>query len=427
LTTLIGSTGREAPATAGASALSAEARARLARGRAERRVLSIGLALIGGFVAAAVVSGILNRGIGWSTLHLALVGAATVGIGTFMPHFTVTLAGTEPEPAPARLAVLGTLAASGIAVSLGVPSATSWLVIAGAGGLLVGIVGTAWMSFAPLRRGIARRHPIVQLVYGAALLDLAIGVSLAMLLYLGWQPVVSRWADLKLAHGWINLLGFVSLSVAGTLVYLFPTVIGARIKAHRSLAILVVGCVSGPPIVAVGAAIGRAPLAAVGGWITAAGAVGQAWYVVDALRRRGRWAYDRDWHRTVIWHLAAGTGWFVLATAALGTRLTIIGPTGWSLGAAAVPLLGGWVLQELIGSWSHLIPAVGPGDAAAHALQRDVLGRWPLVRVLALNLGVASAWTGLATGIALLAVSGGVLVVGATLLALALLARSLRA
>jgi nitrite reductase (NO-forming) len=427
LTTLIGSPGREAPATAGASPLSEETRQRLERGRAERRVLATGLALTGAFAAAAVLSAIIGGGIGWAALHLALVGASTVGIGTFMPHFTVTLAGTEPERAPARLAVLGTLAASGAAVSVGVPASIGWLVVIGAAGLLAGTAGTGWMSFAPLRRGIVRRHPIVQVVYGAALFELAIGVTIALLLYLGWPPVVSRWADLKLAHGWLNLFGFVSLTVAGTLVYLFPTVVGARIRAHASLLLLVVGCVAGPPIVALGAALGSAMVTAVGAWLTVGGAVGQAWYVGHALSGRGRWAFDHDWHRAVIWHLAAGTGWFVAATATLALRLTLDGPTGWSLGAVAVPLVAGWVLQELIGSWSHLLPAVGPGDAAAHARQRDLLGRRARWRVGALNLGVLAGWVGFALGVPVLAAGGGILLVGASGTALVLLGRALRA
>jgi nitrite reductase (NO-forming) len=428
LTTLIGSPEHEAPATAGASSLSPDTAARLARGRAERRVLSVGLALIGGFAAASALSAVLGGAISWTTLHLALAGAATVGIGTFMPHFAVTLAGTEPEPAPGRLAVLGILAASAVAVTAGVGGGSGWLVVLGASGVLGGAAGTGWMTFAPLRRGIGRRHPIVQVTYLVALVELAIGVSLALLLYLGWPPVVSRWPELKLAHAWLNLLGFVSLTVAGTLVYLFPTVVGTRIVAHRSVVALVVGCVAGPAVVAVAATLGSGTLAAAGAWLTVVGALGQAWYVADTFRRRGRWAYDHDWHRVVIGHLAAGTAWFVAAGVSLAAGLSWTARVdGWSLGASGVPLLGGWVVQELIGSWSHLLPAVGPGDAATHARQRALLGRWPLSRLMALNVGVAVAWAGVALETPPLVGIGGALVIGSLAVGLLLFARALRA
>lgn len=428
MTTLIGSPEYEAPAAAGASPLSADAAARLARGRAERRVLSVGLALIGFFVAASALTAVLGGAISWTTLHLALVGAATVGIGTFMPHFAVTLAGTEPEPARGRLAVLGILAVSAVSVTAGVGGGSSWLVVLGAGGVLAGAAGTGWMTFAPLRRGLGRRHPIVQLTYMVALLELAVGVCLALLLYLGWPPVVSRWPELKLAHAWLTLLGFVSLTVVGTLVYLFPTVVGARIVAHRSLVALVVGCVAGPIVVAVAGALGSGALAAAGAWLTVVGALGQAWYVAGTFRRRGRWAYDHGWHRVVIGHLAAGAGWFVLAAVSLAAGLSSTARVdGWSLGAGAVPLLGGWVVQELIGSWSHLLPAVGPGDVATHARQRARLGRWPLSRLVALNVGVGAAWAGLALETPLLVAIGGALVMGSLAVGLVLFGRSLRA
>lgn len=427
---MLGGPPDEASAQAGASSLHAELAARIDRGRAERRVLRIGLILIGGFVASTMVSAVLGgtARVGWPTLHMALVGAATVGIGTFMPHFAVTLAGTSPEPAPARIGVLGLLTAGAAGVIAGVGYGIGWLVVAAGLLLLAGVLGTGWMTFAPMRRGITRRHPIVQLTYGAALLQVAIGASIAMLLYAGWPPVVSHWAELKVAHAWLTLFGFVSLTVVATLVYLFPTVTGARIRVHPSLMVLVVGCVAGPPLVALGAVLGAGALVATGAWLTVVGAIGQAWYVVDIWRRRGRWAFDHAWHRAVIAHLAAGPAWFLVATLVIAVELSTGTPmTGWSVGAAAVPLLGGWVVQELIGSWTHLLPAVGPGDAAAHARQRAALGRWPVPRLAMLNGGVALAWAGLELQVTALTVAGAALLLAATALAVALLGRSLRA
>jgi hypothetical protein len=91
----------------------------------------------------------------------------------------------------------------------------------------------------------------------------------------------------------------------------------------------------------------------------------------------------------------------------------------------AVPLIGGWALQELVAAWGHLLPAVGPADMAAKARQRDVLSRLALPRVLAWNLGVALAWAGLGLGIPVAIGLGAVLLGGAVVTALVLLAMAL--
>lgn len=64
-------------------------------------------------------------------------------------------------------------------------------------------------------------------------------------------------------------------------------------------------------------------------------------------------------------------------------------PAAWSLDSIAAPLAVGWVVQVLIGAWSQLLPAIGPGDFAAHARQRTSLGRAATGRLVALNIGVA--------------------------------------
>jgi hypothetical protein len=53
----------------------------------------------------------------------------------------------------------------------------------------------------------------------------------------------------------------------------------------------------------------------------------------------------------------------------------------------------------LIGSWSHLLPAIGPGDPPAHARQRAVLGSGATARLIAMDGGVAAATVGLVAGL----------------------------
>jgi nitrite reductase (NO-forming) len=397
----------------------------------ERVVLQLGIGLAAGFIVLALVAGVLPLGRlhGWVAIHLALAGATTVAIGTFMPHFGVTLAGTRAEPPLMRLAGVLSLATGMAAVALGRPLVGDTLAAAGGLLVLVGLGITAWNTYAPMRSGLSRRHPIVQLTYGVALADLVVGASLAILFLFAWAPVLAHWAALKPAHAWLNVFGFVSLTIAGTLIYLYPTMLGTRIRPHLTMVVAVSGLLVGPPIVAVGSATSVDVVAVSGGVLAFAGAIGLLGYGVEVRSRRGRWANDLAWHRLTAGHALGGMTWFAVTvgTALVGLVRDGAAVPGWTIGAMAVPLIGGWALQELVGAWGHLLPAVGPGDMAAKARQRDVLSRFGTLRVAAWNAGVALLWAGLGVGIWPLIAMGALLLGGALVTALALLAVALRA
>lgn len=398
----------------------------------ERDILRLGITLAVSFVVLSVLSvlsGLAPFGSlhGWVTIHFSLAGAATVAIGTFMPHFGVTLAGTRPQPSGLRLAGVLCLALGMLGVALGRPWFGDVFAAGGGGLVLLGLGITAWNTYAPLRSGLARRHPIAQLSYGLALLDLGVGATLAILLLLSWAPVASDWIALKPAHVWLNVFGFVSLTIAGTLIYLYPTILGARIRGHPTIALAVGGLAIGPPLVAAGAAFGVSGLAVVGGLGTLIGALGLLGYGIEARTRRGTWANDLAWHALAARHGLAGMAWFVLAVGAAVAGLIRDGVAvpGWTIGALAVPLIGGWALQELVGAWGHLLPAVGPGDMASKARQREVLSRWGLGRVAAWNVGLALLWPGVGLGIAPLVAAGAIVFGASGFATLGLLARAL--
>jgi nitrite reductase (NO-forming) len=395
----------------------------------ERHILRLGIALAAGFILLSVLAGFAPLGAlhGWVSIHLALAGAASVAIGTFMPHFGVTLAGTRPEPPALRLAGVLALAAGMAGVALARPLAGDLAAAVSGGLVLIGITVTAWTTFAPLRSGLARRHPIVQVTYGVALADVAIGATLAILFLAGWQPVTAAWIGLKPAHAWLNVFGFVSVTIAGTLIYLWPTMLGARVRAHPTMALAVGGLLLGPPLVALGSWLHGRPLAVAGGVAVLLGAAGLLGYGLEVWRRRGTWTRDLAWHRLAARHGLAGMAWFVLvaATALVGLVRDGAAVPGWSLGPMAVPLIGGWTLQVLVGAWGHLLPAVGPGDMAAKARQREVLGRWGTSRVLAWNAGLLLLWPGFGLGLPVLIAAGVALFGAAALTSLALLAMAL--
>jgi nitrite reductase (NO-forming) len=395
----------------------------------ERVVLQIGVALAATFLILSIVAGVLPLAAlhGWTAIHLALAGATTVAIGTFMPHFGVTLAGTRPVAARLRLAGVLLLAVGMLGVALGRPFLGNHLAAASGVLVLIGLGVTAWATYAPMRSGLVRRHPIVQLTYGVALADLTVGASLAILFLLGLGPITSHWVALKPAHAWLNVFGFVSLTIAGTLIYLYPTMLGTRIRPHPTMVVAVLGLMIGPPIVALGAALELSWLAVAGGSVALAGAVGLFGYGIEIWRRRGTFAFDLAWHALTARHALAGMAWLVaaLATAVVGLVRDGVAVPGWGIGLLAVPVIGGWALQVLVAAWGHLLPAVGPGSMAVKARQRDLLSRWGLTRVVAWNVGLVVLWAGFGLGVPLLIAAGVLVFAPAVLAALALLIRAL--
>lgn len=395
----------------------------------ERHVLALGLAVSATFVAIAAIVGAstaVGGGSPWAALHLALAGAATVAIGAFMPHFAVTLAGTRPSPAPQRLAVLAALALGGAAAVFGVGFGLPALV-AGATALVIGgLGGVAAHTVAPMRDPLARRHPVVLAAYGVALADLAAGVLLGGLAGAGNPGVLAGWALLRPAHAWLTLFGGISLTIAATLVYLAPTVLGARLRTSWSLATMIVGMGAGPMVAAFGFVLGATVMVGIGMAVTVVGAAGQVAYVLDSMRRRGRFTSEHDWRRVAVGHLVAGTGWFAAATIiALADLLGGRGIAGWSLGLLGLPLVAGWMLQELIGSWTHLLPSVTPADPDHHARQRRVLAIGSRTRLVAWNAGLLGAWSGAWLDVSIVMTLGGVALLGAAVTSVLLLGRAL--
>ncbi|HVM25737.1 MAG TPA: hypothetical protein VM253_10115, partial [Candidatus Limnocylindrales bacterium] len=314
------------------------------------------------------------------------------------------------------------------AVVGGVTFVGGWLAGAGAMSMLAGLGIVGFQVLAPRRDPLARRHPVITLTYGVALLQLAAGITLGGLAAVGFAPIVAAWAHMRPAHVWLSLFGAVSLTILATLVYLAPTVLGARIRPSGWLVAGVAGVLGGPVVAAVGFALATASIVVVGIGLTTVGAIGQLGYVADCVRRRGRFTSEHDWRRVAAGHLVAGPAWFAAAVGAALTGILGGGPVaGWSIGALAIPMVAGWMLQELIGSWTHLVPSVTPGDAAAHARQRRILASASRTRLVAMNLGVGLAWAGAVLAATPIFLAGALLVIVTTAGSLALLFGALSA
>jgi nitrite reductase (NO-forming) len=399
--------------------------------RDDRMISAAGIALAGALLAVAAASTFLppelRRGT-WLPIHLGLAGAASVAIAAMLPFFAATLAIARPVDPLIR--------ATGIVLPLlgivGVAAGLAWgpRGLAEAGGVtyLAGIATVAIATFVPLARSTVPRRGALAATAAAALADVALGAILGTLYASNALWVLERWAALKPAHAWLNILGFVGVVVTSTLVHLWPTVLGARIRAGGSAVVVGAGWALGPPVVAAGFAAGSDAVARLGAVVTLIGVAGLAVFAIREWVGRGRWTTDPAWHLAATGHVGAGIAWGCGGTVVAAALVLAHGasPDAWSA-AAVLPAVGlGWIVQTLVGAWTHLVPTIGPGDPAAHAAQRRRLGRWAGGRLVAFEVGVALVAAGLPAGS--VAVAGaGVAAAGASLaVSVALLAAALR-
>ena len=393
---------------------------------ADRRVTAAGLWAAGGFLLLAIASATLpsqDRMGTWLPLHLALAGGASQAIGAALPFFTASLLAGRPAPWQLRAGALSLLGAGGLAVSGGFAGHVAPLAAAGGVSFVAGIGLLALVAFLPLRGALGSRHPWVLVAYGVALADVAIGASLGSLEVGGFGPVGLDWAWLKPMHAWLNLLGFVSLVVAGTLLHLYPTVVGSRISGGIRMRVMVAGLALGAPLVAFAYLVRSDAIGLAGAVVELAGALGLVAYVAGAWHVRGRWTGDLPWRAVAIGSLGAGVGWFAVAVAAAAGRVVILGPRpdAWSFSVVGAPLAAGWVAQSVVGAWTHLLPAISDGSPRRHARQRAILGIAAGPRIVAMNGGVVLLAVGLAASIPASVEAGAVLVAGTLLIGLGLL------
>ncbi|HEX5466302.1 MAG TPA: hypothetical protein VFW92_06470 [Candidatus Limnocylindrales bacterium] len=317
-----------------------------------------------------------------------------------MPFFSAALSAGPPADPRLRLVSLALVAIGALGVAGGFAAGLDPLAAVSGATYVVGLVALLAAMLQPLRAGLGPRGGLIVVAYAVAVVDVVAGAALATSFVGGWGPVVGAWATLKPAHAWLNLLGFLSLVIAGSLIHLLPTVLGTRIRSGWPLRFTVGGTVIGAPAVALGFALGSDLLVRLGGLAAMAGAVGLLGYGFDTWRARGHWTTDPGWHRFVSGQLLGAIGWYAAAQALAGGRALVIGarPDAWRLEDVAGPLVLGWVVGAILGAWTHLLPAVGPGDGPAHAAQRRRLATGATIRLAGFQLGVAVLTVASVTG-----------------------------
>ncbi|MHA6693170.1 multicopper oxidase domain-containing protein [Homoserinimonas sp. A520] len=340
-------------------------------------------------VAAAVVV-IVHRFVpagGWLMLHLLLLGAVSTAILVWSQHFADTLLRRTAWGGRAFHGVRLAAHTVGAAAVVAGIVADAWPVVL-AGGILIGLNALvhAGSLLVQGRGGLpARFAPLVR-YYVFASLSLAAGVTLGVILARASLPPELH-ERFVVAHLGANLLGWVGLTVIGTVILLWPTVLHTRVSettdasARRALPLLLVGVVvfiagslMGVPLVVAAAVLSY--LAGFG-LVVAEGI--RSWRAAPATTYAG-------------WSIAAAAGWLLVCTMALG--VIVLFADGWEaavdgLDWLVAPFAVGFAAQIVLGALSYLLPVVlGGGPFAARASAAE-LDRGALFRVLVINAGIA--------------------------------------
>jgi nitrite reductase (NO-forming) len=343
----------------------------------------IPLAYLLGIVAVALAHSALPYQI-WLLVHLLLLGAATNAIVVWGAHFAGAILRPRVQGrhgAAVRLAVLN---AGVLAVLAGGTVGPAWLGVAGAAVVFAAIAAHLWVLATWLRRSLPARFAITVRFYLSAGVALLLGIPAG-----AWMLVVDddQRPRLLLFHAHVNLLGWITLTVLGTLLTLWPTVLrtrmvdGASSAATRALPL----CQAGLACLGIGTLAWWPALASAGLVLFGAAVVVVALPAVATARQRPPASF-------ATWSIAAAMGWLVVALGWDAVALLTAPDAATAadrFGTVVVPLGVGFVAQVLIGSLSFLLPTAlggGPGPVRERLTRLDA--HWAQ-RVTMANLALA--------------------------------------
>lgn len=358
------------------------------RSRWHVRVNSLVLAWL--LAAAAVAAA--HRAVpaaGWLMVHLLLLGAVSTAILIWSAHFAEAVRRTPlPGGQRGQAVRLALHTAGALTVVTGMLTQV-WAAVVG-GAVLVATVG-AWHALTLVAQSRVARGSLGLRLGGttwyfvASAGALAVGAGLGATL--ARDDVAGAAAGrLYVAHVAVMLLGWVGLTVVGTTVTLWPTMLRVRlapdaaVASKHGLAVLGLGLLT----VLAGAATGLRDLAGAGLLVYLLGLARTSWPLVREARQRTPDAFAS---RSV----GLAWCWFVVSVAAWA--VAVLGADGWAdaqvrTGGVLAPLAVGFAAQVLVGALCHLGPMVLGGGPAAHRAARAVVERGAGARLVLVNGGL---------------------------------------
>ncbi len=321
----------------------------------------------------------------WLMVHLVALGAMTHAVMVWSAHFTAALLKSRDDEATQRRATwrLALLGVGSLLVFVGVPTTLWWLVVVGATLVSVAVVWHAVQLVSDLRRALPGRFRICIRYYVAAACCLPVGAGFGAALAFGLDD---RWhASLLVAHTMVNLLGWIGLTVVGTLVTFWPTVLrtrmddGAEKLARQALPVLLGGVV----VVVAGSLLAVRGVAVAGIVVYALALLWWGRSLVAPLRKKPPQEFASA-------SILSGCVWAVVALIATAVHVLVSSDVEV---ASGYPILAsiwvvGFLVQLVTGALSYLLPSMvggGPRVVRAGAAWFD---RFATSRLVVINGGL---------------------------------------
>ncbi|MGB3375552.1 MAG: copper oxidase, partial [Microbacterium sp.] len=175
-----------------------------------------------------VIAAIAHRALpmpGWLMLHLLLLGAVTHAILVWSQYFSFALLRSRATDADRRTQNIRLILsnAGAAVVIIGVLTRVWPVTLVGAASLIVAVIGHGVSLIRRARSSMPGRFGRTIRYYIASAALLTVGASLG-----AWLARGDGAPNLVLAHAFLNVLGWIGLTVAGTVVTLWPTILRTR-------------------------------------------------------------------------------------------------------------------------------------------------------------------------------------------------------
>lgn len=320
----------------------------------------------------------------WLMVHMVTLGLITNSILVWSQHFTEALLKHKlPDSArPVQLARIYTLNASMVVLMVGVVFSLYPLTVLGSVGVGAAVTWHGVALLQQMRTALPARFGVTIRYYIAASWLLPVGATFGALL--AYDGLNASWhGRLLLAHEAVNLLGFVGITVVGTLMTLWPTMLrtvmvpDAVARSTRALA----GLCAGLGLTVAGALTGLTWLAVAGLLLYAA-----ALALVLALMVRTTTAKKPSDYAT--FSVAAGMIWLTVGVL-FSAYLVATSPFDSLTLRPVTPIfVAGFLAQTLLGAMTYLLPArMGGGPKAVRAANTE-FNRFAAGRAIMVNLSL---------------------------------------
>jgi len=327
-------------------------------------------------------------------VHGALVGGVAQMIMGAMLTFVSTLLMTGRDRRDSHPVLFAVMNGGALALVIGF-GFRNYQVVAAAGCIvLAAFLWVARDTWRQARRSVNR--PPLNVWYYALALSALVG-GLALGIGMAAQLVQPAWTgSARLVHLHLNLLGFVTVTIVGTVHNLLPTILQQPLHRPRLARLVFVLLPAGIALLIGGFALSSLPIEFVGGAVLATGLCLYAFNLFSTWRmssHTGSAASDHLMTATFFLVLSVFMGLLVAANY-LGAHPFL--PFGTlHLVAYTHTALVGFVMQTIFGALSHLVPVTLAVQRVASNKKRGlyldrltgIMNRWRIVQVASLSMG----------------------------------------